>query len=55
MKILYLHKGLLSHKQQVRTDFFGYRRYYAVANHVKTFLKNVKVKGREYPDYNAFF
>ena len=49
MKILYLkdYNWLLSQNQRVRNDFFGYRRYWALANHIKPFLKNIKVKGRQ--------
>ena len=41
MKILYLkgYKWLLSENQRVRNDFFGYRRYEALAKHVKAFFK----------------
>ena len=46
MKILYFKgcKWLLSQKQQVRNDFFGYGQYESLANHVKPFLKSIKVK-----------
>ena len=57
MKIWYL-KGcmwLLSQNQRVRNDFFGYRRYEALAKHIKTFLKNIKVKGHQCPDYNICY
>ena len=55
MKILYLkgYKWLLSQNQRVRIDFLGYRRYEALAKHIKPFFKkNIKVKGRQCPDYN---
>ena len=54
MKILYLkgYKWLLSQNQRVRIDFLGYRRYNALAKHIKPFFKkNVNVKGRQCPDY----
>ena len=37
MKVLYLkgYKCLLSQNQRVRNNFFGYRRYYALAKHLK--------------------
>ena len=46
MKILYLkgYKWLLSHNQRVRNEIFGYRRYDALAKHIKPFLKNIKSK-----------
>ena len=55
MKILYLKgcKWLLSQNQHVRSDFFGYRRYEALAKHIKPFFQtsNIKVNGRQCPDY----
>ena len=41
MKILYLkgYKWLLSQSQGVRIDFLGYRRYEALAKHIKPVLK----------------
>ena len=54
MKILYLkgYKWLLSQKQSKRIDFLGYRRYEALAKHIKSVLKkSIKVKGRQCPDY----
>ena len=53
MKTLYLksYKCLLSQTHRVRNDFFGYKRYEALAQHIKSFLKNIKVKGRQCPDY----
>ena len=41
MKILYLkgYKWLLSQNQRVRNDFFGNRQYWALAKHIKPFLK----------------
>ena len=42
MKILYLrgYKWLLSQYQRVRNYAFGYRRYEALVEHIKPFLKN---------------
>ena len=42
MEVLYLkgYKWLLSQNQQVRNDFFGYRRYEALVKHIKPFRKN---------------
>ena len=56
MKVLYLqgYKWLLSQNQRVRNDFLGYRRYEALAKHIKPFLKNIKVKGRQYLYYMLF-
>ena len=53
MKIWYLkgYKCLLSQNQRVRIDFLGYKRYEALAQHINLFLKNIKVKGRQCPDY----
>ena len=41
MKILYLksNKWLLSQNQRVRNGVFGYRRYWALAKHIKPFIK----------------
>ena len=41
MNILYLksYKWLLFQNQRVRNDFFGYRRYEALAKHIKPFFK----------------
>ena len=41
MKVLYLkgYKWLLSENQQVINDLIGYRRYEALAKHIKPFLK----------------
>ena len=41
MRIYYnkIYKWLLSQNQRVRNGFFGYRRYEALAKHVKPFLK----------------
>ena len=41
MKILYLKgdKKLLSQNPQIRIDFLGYRRYEAMAKHIKTLFK----------------
>ena len=49
MKILYLkgHKWLLSQNQRVKIDFLGYGWYKALAKHI---LKNIKLKGRRFPD-----
>ena len=49
MKILYLkgYKWLLLQNQRVRNDFSGNRRYEALAKHIKLFLENIKVKGRQ--------
>ena len=57
MKILYLkgYKWLLSQNQRVRNDFFGYRRYEALAKHMKPFLKNIKVKGSQCPGYRLIY
>ena len=54
MKILYLkgYKWLLSQNQRVRNNFSGYRRYEALAKHIKPFRQNIKVKGHQCPDYN---
>ena len=54
MKILYLkgYKWVLSQNQRKRIDFLGYRRYEALAKHIKSvFKKRIKVKGRQCPDY----
>ena len=53
MKILYWkdYKCFLSQNQRVRNGFFGYKRYEALAKHIKLIQKNTKVKGRQYPDY----
>ena len=54
MKSLYLkgYEWLLSQNKQVRIDFFSYRRYKALAKHIKPFFKKkIKVKGRQCPDY----
>ena len=54
MKILYLkgYKWLLSQNQGLRNDFFGHKRYYELAKYIKTSLKkNIKLKGRQCPDY----
>ena len=54
MKILCLkgYKWLLPRNQLVRNDIFGYRRYEALAKHIKPFLKkNSKVKGCQFSDY----
>ena len=52
MKILYLksYKWLLFQNQRVRIDLLGCIRYEAPAKHIKPFLKNIKVKGRQCPD-----
>ena len=57
MKILYLkgYKWLLSQNQRVRIDFLGYRRYETLAKHIKPFLKNIEVKGGQFPDYYETF
>ena len=41
MKMLYLKgcKWLLSQNQRIKNDFLGYWRYYALAKHIKPFLK----------------
>ena len=54
MEILYLkgYKWLLSQNLRVRNDFFDYRRSKALAKHIKRFLRNIKVKGRQCPDYS---
>ena len=46
MKSLYLkgYKWLLSQNQRVRNDFFGYRRYYTRAKHIKLLKKTLKCK-----------
>ena len=51
MKILYLkgYKRLLSQNQHVRNDFFGYRRYEALAKHTKPFLKKHKTERKSAP------
>ena len=53
MKILYLkgYKWLLSQNQGVRNNFFGYRRYEALAKHIKPFRQNIKGKGHHCLDY----
>ena len=53
MKILYLkgYKWLLCQNQQVRNVFFGYRRYQALAKHIKHYFAKIKVKGRQCPGY----
>ena len=55
MKILYLnsYKWLLSQNQRIRNDFFGNRRYKALAKYIKPFLENIEVKGRQCPDYRS--
>ena len=40
-------KRLLPQNQQVRNDFFGYRRCEALTEHIKPFLKNIKGNGRQ--------
>ena len=47
-------KWLLS---RLRNNFCRYRRYQALAEHLKPFFnkKNVKVKGRQCPDYSQSF
>ena len=58
MKILYLkgYKRLFFQSQREWNYFFGYRRYYALAKHIKPFfIKNIKVKGCQYPDYLSSF
>ena len=57
MKILYLkgYKWLVPQNQQVRTDFFGYRQSQAPDNQVKPFLKNIKVKQRQWHRMYIFF
>ena len=46
MKILYLkgYKRLLSQNQQVKIEFFGYRRYEALAKHIKPFFLKKALK-----------
>ena len=39
------YKWLLSQNQRLRNDFFGYRRYYTRAKHIKLFKKTWKCKG----------
>ena len=53
MKSLYLKgcKWLLSQNQPVRNDLFGYGQDEALAKRSKPFLKNIKVKGRQFRDY----
>ena len=53
MKSLYLkgYKWLVSQNQQVKIDFLGYLRYERLAKHIKPYLKNIKVKERQCPDY----
>ena len=46
------YKWLLSQNQRVRIDFLSYRRYEALGKPIKPFLKIIKVKGRQCPDYN---
>ena len=55
MKILYLkdYKWLVPQTQRVKNDAFGYRQYEALTQHNKLFLKNIKVKERQCPDYLA--
>ena len=52
MEMLYLrgYKWLFFQNHRVINDFFGYRRYEALAKHIKLFLKNIKVKGYHLPD-----
>ena len=55
MNILYL-KGynlLLPQNQPVRIDFVGYRQCEALAKDIKPFLKIIKVKGNQCPDYKV--
>ena len=49
MKILYLKscKWLLSQNQQVRIDFLRYRRYEALAKHIKPLKKKKTVKRKD--------
>ena len=49
MNILFLkdYKWLLSQNQRLRFDVFGFGRYKALAQHIKSFLENIKVKGRQ--------
>ena len=46
MEILYLkgYKWLLSQNKRIGIDFLGYRRYKALAKHIKPFLKTLKSK-----------
>ena len=57
MKILHLksYKWLLSQNQQLRIGFLGYRQCGALAKHIKPFVKNIKVKGCQCPDYNYHY
>ena len=52
MKILYLkrYKWLLSQKQRVKNHFSGYRRYDALAKHIKPLEP---LKGSQCPDCNG--
>ena len=53
MQILYL-KGylwLLPQNQRVRNDIFGCRQYSTLPKHLKIKKINIKVKGRQCPDY----
>ena len=53
MKILCLkgYKWLLSNNKRLRNELFGYRRYKALAKHIKPFIKrNLKVKECQCPE-----
>ena len=45
------YKWLLSQKQRGRNGVFGYRRYEALAKHIRFFLKDIKAEGCQCPDY----
>ena len=55
MKILYLkdYNLLLSQNQPVRIICVGYRQCEALAKDIKPFLKTMKVKGHQCPDYKV--
>ena len=56
MKILHLkgYNWLLSQNQRVRNDFFGYRRYEALAKHISPFLKKT-LKWKDISGWTASF
>ena len=56
MKILHLkgYNWLLSQNQRVRNDFFGYRRYEALAKHISPFFKKT-LKWKDISGWTASF
>ena len=46
---------MLSQNHRVRNDFFGYRRYEALAKDIKPSFKKIKVKGHQCLDYTYVY